>query len=78
MSSNPRKFAEKIANIQRKAEEERANFDSIMKDVQGLTKKTPNNVPSNNGTGGAKSNAAEVGIKLNVVPTLNIMTVLSE
>ena len=38
--TTPRKFSEKIANLQRKQEEEKERFNEIMSDVRPLTTTT--------------------------------------
>lgn len=47
MASNPRKFAEKIAQHQRKAEEEKLEFDKIMREVSRATSKVKSDTFSN-------------------------------
>ena len=41
MSSTPRKFAEKIAHLQRMNEAGQQQFDEVIKDVQQLTRTEP-------------------------------------
>ena len=46
ISSNPRKFSEKIALHNQKADEEKSEFEKIMKDLKGI-KKQGNGVSNN-------------------------------